>query len=80
MHVSPRESDAESSTSSQRRRGPKKLADMTAEELEAHKAKVAAKAALIAALSPEEKEAKKAAAAAKKAAAAAKKAAKEAKA
>ena len=70
-----RESDAESSTSSQKRRGPKKLADMTAEELEAHKAKVAANAAL----SPEEKAAKKAAAAAKKEAAAAKKAAKEAK-
>ena len=71
----PRESDAESSTSSQKRRGPKKLADMTAEELEAHKAKIAANAAL----SPEEKAAKKAAAAAKKEAAAAKKAAKEAK-
>jgi hypothetical protein len=70
-----RESDAESSTSSQKRRGPKKLADMTAEELEAHKAKVAANAAL----SPEEKAAKKAVAAAKKEAAAAKKAAKEAK-
>ena len=71
-----RDSDAESSTSSQKRRGPKKLADMTPEELEAHNAKVAANAAL----SPEEKAAKKAAAAAKKEAAATKKAAKEAKA
>ena len=72
----PRESDAESSTSSQKRRGPKKLSEMTPDELEAHKAKIAAAAAL----SPEEKAAKKAAAAAKKEAAAAKKAAKEAKA
>ena len=72
----PHESDADSSSSSQKRRGPKKLADMTSEELEAHKAKIAANAAL----SPEEKAAKKAAAAAKKEAAAAKKAAKEAKA
>lgn len=72
----PHESDADSSTSSQKRRGPKKLADMTSEELEAHKAKIAANAAL----TPEEKAAKKAAAAAKKEAAAAKKAAKEAKA
>jgi hypothetical protein len=70
------ESDADSSTSSQKRRGPKKLADMTSEELQAHKAKIAANAAL----TPEEKAAKKAAAAAKKEAAAAKKAAKEAKA
>ena len=76
VHVSPHESDAESSSSSQKRRGPKKLADMTSEELEAHKAKIAANAAL----SPEEKAAKKAAATAKKEAAAAKKAAKEAKA
>jgi colicin import membrane protein len=72
----PHESDAESSTSSQKRRGPKKLSEMSASELEAHKAKIAANAAL----SPEEKAAKKAAAAAKKEAAAAKKASKEAKA
>jgi hypothetical protein len=43
-HVSSGASDAGSMTS-QKRRGPKKLSEMTPEELEAHKAKVAARKA-----------------------------------
>jgi hypothetical protein len=49
---------AESGVEVKKRKGPKKLSEMTAEELEAHKAKVAAKKAAKAAPTVEEAEAK----------------------
>lgn len=61
------EADASETSSEKKRRGPKKLEDMTPEEKEAHKAKVAERKAKRDAQTPEEKAAKKAAAAEKKA-------------
>ena len=71
----PADGSSSDSGSSGKKRGPKKLADMTPEEKAAHEAKVAARKAAKEAMTPEQKEAAAAKAAAAKAAREAKKAA-----